>query len=285
MARLPRHANAAGALLDYEHCGRTVIVSDGDKGGGGIPASVAARGFWVEGGVAEAGEPCPLRDVSPLTSPFGPGTVLGDLSGTAADAASKAWESLEAAIAEEQAATSDGGGGEAGAPDLARNLGRTLGKLQVAAGGISKAVEAAAKEAKTRLAAAAASPTEMSSLVGIDRRFLEQELAMIESVASGAALEHHLEPSYFAALEIAAAMSLESAEEKSWQVEPTGYAALEGAAGGAAVSSAGAEGVAAGSDGPDVLISLEDVAGAVDRWRDRARSAAQSSIDVDARAD
>ena len=28
VARLPRHGNSAGAVLDYEHCGRTVLIDE-----------------------------------------------------------------------------------------------------------------------------------------------------------------------------------------------------------------------------------------------------------------
>jgi len=64
VARMPRHTNSAGAVLDYEHVGRTVLIDE---------AGEVADGFWVEGESADA--VCPLRDVSPLTNPFGPNSV------------------------------------------------------------------------------------------------------------------------------------------------------------------------------------------------------------------
>ena len=70
VARMPRHANSAGALLDYEHVGRTVLVEE--------DPSKLHKGFWVEGETAV--EQCPLREVSPLSNPFSAGSVLGDLS-------------------------------------------------------------------------------------------------------------------------------------------------------------------------------------------------------------
>ena len=95
VARLPRHGNAVGNLLDYEHCGPTVLVGCGDGGnaalgaGPGVeggPAAAAAvdeavaaaaaeaGGVWVEG--ETDGQPCPLRDTSPLVDPLADGAIL-----------------------------------------------------------------------------------------------------------------------------------------------------------------------------------------------------------------
>ena len=52
IARLPRHGNAAGAVLDYEHCGRTVLIAE---------AGDVADGFWVEG--ESDASACPIRGV------------------------------------------------------------------------------------------------------------------------------------------------------------------------------------------------------------------------------
>lgn len=37
-------------------------------------------------------------------------------------------------------------------------------------------------------------------MFGLDKRFVESELQMIDSLAKGKAIEHHLEPSYFVAM-------------------------------------------------------------------------------------
>ena len=76
VARMPRHANSAGALLDYEHVGKTVLVDE--------EAGAIAGGFWVEG--ESQADLCPLREVSPVTNPFSKGTVLGDITQRAAGA-------------------------------------------------------------------------------------------------------------------------------------------------------------------------------------------------------
>ena len=44
------------------------------------------------------------------------------------------------------------------------------------------------------------SPLEAVGLIGLDAKFVENEVKMIESFTTGAAIVHHLEPSYFAAM-------------------------------------------------------------------------------------
>jgi len=41
------------------------------------------------------------------------------------------------------------------------------------------------------------------SLIGLDKRFVESELKIVDSLRSGSALLHHLEPSYYAAIRTA----------------------------------------------------------------------------------
>ena len=111
IARLPRHGNAAGAVLDYEHCGRTVLIAEG--------AGDVADGFWVEG--ESDASACPIRGVSPLTNPFSSGTILGDVSGKATDTLSAAWEQLE-----------KDGGLAAAAGELGKGMGSVASRLQSA---------------------------------------------------------------------------------------------------------------------------------------------------------
>lgn len=82
VARLPRHGNAVNQLLDYEHSGPTVLVSDQDctaggasRGGDECDVSDASLGaLWVEG--ETDAQPCPLRDTSPLVDPLADGALL-----------------------------------------------------------------------------------------------------------------------------------------------------------------------------------------------------------------
>ena len=41
---------------------------------------------------------------------------------------------------------------------------------------------------------------EALSMIGLDKRFVESEIEMVQSMAQGTAIEHHLEPSYFVAM-------------------------------------------------------------------------------------
>lgn len=106
VARLPRHGNAVSQILDYEHSGPTVLVSDqdnsasevGDLGGGGASTTssngdntsgsratgsggadssndrVCLGALWVEGETDN--QPCPLRETSPLVDPLADGALL-----------------------------------------------------------------------------------------------------------------------------------------------------------------------------------------------------------------
>jgi len=163
VARLPRHGNAIANLLDYEHCGPTVLISEGSadeaarkvpkalpssKGGVGAVSgggSMVGGALWVEG--ETDGQPCPLRDGSPVVDPLADGALL--------------FESLRAG----------------------------LGK-----GGAFAAFEKLKK----------VDPSELTQLVGLDPRFLSAELELMNALRTGAAITHHLEPSYFQAMARAA---------------------------------------------------------------------------------
>lgn len=168
--RMPRHANSAGALLDYEHCGRTVLV---DETGG------VEGGFWVEGEDEQAD--CPLRDVSPFTNPFGSKTILGELSATAAEAAAAAWGDVTKSGAESE------GEQEFDFKGLARSFGGAAAKLSKASEGIASRVQSM-------------KAVEALGVIGLDVEFVESEMKLAESIRSGTGLVHHLEPSYFEAM-------------------------------------------------------------------------------------
>ena len=58
--------------MDYEHSGPTVLVSD--DCGSGADECDPAFALWVEG--ETDGQPCPLRDTSPLVDPLADGALL-----------------------------------------------------------------------------------------------------------------------------------------------------------------------------------------------------------------
>jgi len=168
--RLPRGAGAAGAVLEYEHVGRTVLIAEGSDAAEGFD------GFWVEGESNEAD--CPLRDVSPLSNPFSSGTVLADVGEQTRNLASSlgdTWSKVDAAAKS-----------------------RSRGELQKAVGEGVASFEGIKDSIAGRLQAM--STADALRMVGLDQRFVESELRLVESLAQGKAIEHHLEPSYFEAM-------------------------------------------------------------------------------------
>ena len=157
-------------MLEYEHVGRTVLVAEQSESADGFD------GFWVEG--QSDAEVCPLRDVSPLSNPFSSGSVLGD-------------------VGEET-------------KNLASNLGDAWGKVDAAAKLRSRAdlkdavteglasFEKAKESVTGRLSGMSAG--DALSMLGLDQKFVESELRLVESLAQGKAIEHHLEPSYYVAM-------------------------------------------------------------------------------------
>jgi len=193
VARMPRHANSAGALLDYEHVGRTVLVDEEGE---------VADGFWVEGASSDAA--CPLRDVSPLTNPFGPGTVMGDIGSRLDRSASSLFQRDEGAAAGSSSPIGDGG-----LKELARSLGSAVAELGEATADIQSRVESMR-------------PAEALSLIGLDARFVESEVKMIESITRGTFLTHHLEPSYYEAM--LRALNARQREELDEELDASGGA-------------------------------------------------------------
>lgn len=170
VARLPRSGTVAGAVLDYEHVGKTVLVAETAK------AADSFAGFWVEGSSDEAA--CPLRDVSPLSNPFSEGSLLGDVGADTASLASdlsNTWNKIDAAAKMRSRA------------DLGKAMADGFGSIDKAKASITGRV-------------AGMSAGEALSMIGLDKRFVESEIEMVQSLTGGTAIEHHLEPSYFVAM-------------------------------------------------------------------------------------
>jgi len=171
-----------------------------------------ADGFWVEGESADA--VCPLRDVSPLTNPFGPNSVLSDVAArvAAVGAAAQGGEDEAEASGEE----GEGGGGDLAGQvkGLARSLGATAAELGRAKDDIFARVEKM-------------TTAEAMSMIGLDARFVESEVRTLESIRRGTFVLHHLEPSYFAAMRRDAAESHPSRDpsEMRQSIRPHAYGA------------------------------------------------------------
>jgi len=181
VARLPRGSNAAGAVLDYEHVGRTVLVAEAEADG--------FDGFWVEGESDDA--TCPIRDVSPLSNPFSSGALLGDMGQQATDFASSTWSKINAAAEQ-----------------------KSREQLRDAITGAAEELEAGWSSIGKRVQQIGNNPLEAVGLIGLDYDFVQSEVKLAESLASGTAIDHHLEPSYFGAMTAALNAALDDEAAK-----------------------------------------------------------------------
>lgn len=183
VARVPRTMNAIVSSIGYEHCGPTVLVSADP---GGCP-------LWIEG---ESEGQCPVRDGTPLTNPFAKGNLLGDV-----------YEVTRTAIAAVTAETAPAPVGRAAPvqePDVdvneagAEDRGLLAAPLE-AMGRFTQATSAWRQALDSRLSKLTA--LEWATIVGIDPRYLQREVEIFSSLQSGDALQHHLEPAYFKAMQ------------------------------------------------------------------------------------
>lgn len=74
---------------------------------------------------------------------------------------------------------------------MPKKLGSTLG---LAMNEMSKASDDISKRMGS------ANALDAVNLIGLDKRFVESELRLMDSLRTGSALFHHLEPSYYAAM-------------------------------------------------------------------------------------
>jgi len=176
VARVPRAMfSTLGGTKSYEHCGPTVLVSAGD---GQCP-------LWIEG-VSQGA--CPVRDGTPITNPFSKGNLLGDVYETTKEHFELATGDLE--LLKEQMGVDEPEG--------------LLTGLTSAVTMRKAGIEAAATQWKSiingRLAEAEQDVLRWSSVVGLDPSYLRRELEMMDTLRTGDALMHHLEPAYFGAM-------------------------------------------------------------------------------------
>jgi len=167
--RLPRSGSVASAVGEYEHVGRTVLIAEKAAEADGFD------GFWIEGTSDDA--VCPLRDVSPLSNPFSSGELLGDVGQKAMGYAAQAWEKIDQAAKVKSRSQL-----ESALSEASEGFGRTTADIA------------------DRVKRVSENPFEAVSLVGFSSKFVESELRLAESLTSGKAIEHHLEPSYFVSM-------------------------------------------------------------------------------------
>lgn len=176
VARLPRTVNALNLVtIGYDHCAPTVLISlpDEYEEGSGVDEDVKVIEpkplLWIEG--KSEGE-CPVRDGNALKSPLAQGSLLGD---------------IVSAVKGGSTTSSSGTSSDNNSSD---NSDDYLDKGDV----LSKFANAVKGRMETFTA------SDLASVVGIDKQFLERESKIIQSVFSGEAISHHMEDQYYSAM-------------------------------------------------------------------------------------
>ena len=169
VARLPRTVNIVLGSVGYDHCGATALITvpkeDNQSEEAEVKNKQAPPLVWVEGESDD--KECPVRDGTPLTSPLGEGMLLGDLFDAVRSANEDQKQSKE---------------------DLRESY---TTKLSNSFGKVSNLVA-------ERLQSLSA--TDLVSIFGIDKKYAEREAKIIQSIATGEALAHHMEDEYFSAM-------------------------------------------------------------------------------------
>ncbi len=190
VARMPRGTRQTAALLEYSHCGRTVLLTETDAG---------AFKVWVEG---ESEGTCPLRESDPFAV-----VPVPDASTTVEGKKPAALE-FQMPIS---VATFDNGT-VASVQEMLRAAGN-LTNLQAMLTSFSSpssslgpfgklSLEADMNQIAQALFGSALNSTAViGKSMGLNATFVESELNLIKSLLGGDALAHHMEPLYYVALE------------------------------------------------------------------------------------
>ena len=119
--------------------------------------STESNVLWIEG--EDGSEACPVRDATATTSPLAKGNLLGDLISAVQDDTDTPKVSGDKQIFD-------------------------MSKLGAIAGKVSGRLKNISTD-------------DLASVVGIDKKFTQREMKMIQSLMSGAALSHHMEDQYY----------------------------------------------------------------------------------------
>ena len=175
VTRMPRTMNLGFGQVSYNHCGPTVLVEPPKFDTEGTTNKISDAMLWIEGESDD--NECPVRDGNAITSPLASGALLGDIV--------KGIKSATADIEETRERDKVGGAFF----DISKT-GEYLSKV----GEIADTVSGRLKELTV---------DDLPSLVGIDKKYTAREMKIIQSLFSGKALNHHLEPDYYKALGMA----------------------------------------------------------------------------------
>ena len=115
---------------------------------------------WVEGETDD--QPCPVRDGTVLKGPLASGTLLGDI------------------VSQLEEQKKDSGDKEKKLMDYVKDASQIANVMQ---GRLSKLTA-----------------SDLTSIVGIDKNFVERESKIVQSILSGEALSHHMEDQYYLAM-------------------------------------------------------------------------------------
>lgn len=210
VTRMPRGAASAMAgpgvsgVLDYAHPGRTVLIDERE------PLCTVA-GAGLEG-------VCPLEVIdSPFDDPLRAKAGADAVEGSARGLVSGLERALEralrlarsdmqrAGLGAEPALALAGGGGQGGAEPTPRPRGASIVAL---ARTVRRTTRAAAADVSATIAKSTGGrvrPSDVlkatAALFGVQGAFVEAELQLLGAIRRGDALAHHLEPSYYAAME------------------------------------------------------------------------------------
>jgi len=161
VARLPRTVNALGFVsVGYEHCGPTALISTPQDTVDGGELGEAL--IWIEG-VSEGD--CPVRDGTAITGPLAKGSLIGDIVSAVRDAEGDSKSSTSNDDGEKQSPI--------GTEAVAKLASAMQGRL------------------KTFTAA------DIPSIIGLDKKFVERESKIVQSIFSGEAVGHHMEDQYY----------------------------------------------------------------------------------------
>lgn len=183
-------------LLEYAHCGRTVLLTPSTDG-----AARERFGVWVEG---ESEGTCPLQEFDPFARGEG-----GDDAVDSSSSSNTSGESFEFQFPVSLGVVN---GTAASVQDMLRaasNLTNLQAMLSPAASAGSMgpfgalSLQADLDQLKGTLWSGALNGTAMAakSILGLNSSFVDAEMRMMESLVVGDGLMHHMEPLYYVALQ------------------------------------------------------------------------------------
>ena len=175
VTRMPRSINLGLGSISYNHCGPTVLVEPPQFDTEGETNTISPTVLWIEGESDD--KECPVRDGNAITSPLASGALLGDIvSGI---------RSVTADITEDEKRDKIGGAFF----DISKTV-EYMSRMGDIAGSVSGRLQKLTVD-------------DLPSLVGIDKKYTAREMKIIQSLFSGQALNHHLEPDYYKAMGMA----------------------------------------------------------------------------------